>query len=342
MRNDFSPSRTATCGTPCARASAAAASALATTCGAGEARSPTAHSSAALVCRSGMNARSTSRSSTTPTMPTAGRAEGEADRAGTLDHVGLADQPLGLGVGGVVDARPLHAFVDAALVGGVVGHRGRAGVPVQVVLGEVQHHGGLGAHGPGVVELEAGELDGQDVVRRRVHHRLGHRAADVADRRAAQARGGEDRVEHLDRRGLAVGAGDAQPGGGGAGRVAQPPGELDLAPHRDAAPDGLRQQRRARLPARRGDDHVDVVGQRRGRARAEPDLGAQHLEQGRLLLVALGVLVERRDLRAEVGQVVGGGEPGDAEAGHDRTDAGPVVAAAEVLDTDHAPATHWA
>ena len=71
-------------------------------------------------------------------------------------------------------------------------------------------------------------------------------------------------------------------------------------------------------------------------------LGAQHLQKRRLLLVALGVLVERRDLRAEMGQVVGGGEPGHAEAGHDRTDTRPVVAAAESLDTDHEPATHWA
>ena len=52
--------------------------------------------------------------------PDAGHAEGEADGAGALDHVGLADQPLGLGVGDVVDAGALHPLVDAPLVGGVV------------------------------------------------------------------------------------------------------------------------------------------------------------------------------------------------------------------------------
>ena len=51
--------------------------------------------------------------------PDAGHAEGEADGAGTLDHVGLADQLLGDRVGDVVDAGALHALVDAALVGGV-------------------------------------------------------------------------------------------------------------------------------------------------------------------------------------------------------------------------------
>ena len=57
----------------------------------------------------------------------AGHAEREADRAGALDDVGLADQPLGLGVGDVVDAGALDPLVDPALVGGVVGHRRRAG-----------------------------------------------------------------------------------------------------------------------------------------------------------------------------------------------------------------------
>jgi hypothetical protein len=210
-----------------------------------------------------------------------------------------------------------------------------------VVLGEVQHHGGLGAHRLCVVELEARELHGQDVVRRGVHHRLGHRAADVAHRRATQPGCAEDRVEHLDGGGLAVGARDAQPRGGGL-RVAQPPSELDLAPHWDAARGGLGDQRSRRLPAGRGDHDVDVVGQGRGRARAEADLGAEHLEQGRLLLATVGALVERDDTGAEVGQVVGGGEPRDAEPGDDRPDPGPVVTAAEVLHMLHAPMTHWA
>ena len=40
--------------------------------------------------------------------PDAGHAEGEADRPGALDDVGLADQLLGLRVGDVVDARALR------------------------------------------------------------------------------------------------------------------------------------------------------------------------------------------------------------------------------------------
>ena len=49
----------------------------------------------------------------------------------------------------------------------------------------------------------------------------------------------------------------------------------------------------------RGDEQVDVVGQRRGRARAEADVGAEHLEQlgllGRSLPAAAVGLVERGD-----------------------------------------------
>ena len=210
-----------------------------------------------------MNARSARKSSTMPTMPIDGHAEGEADGAGALDHVGVDDEALGLRVGDVVDGGALDAFVDAALVGGVVGHRVRAVVPVEVVLGEVEDDRGLGAHRLCVVELEAGQLDGEDVVGLGVHDRLDDRPTDVADRRTAQAGRAQDRVEHLHRGGLAVGAGDGQPGGGVLG-IAQPPGELDLAPDRDAAGRGLREQGRGGLPARRGDEHVDVVGQRVG------------------------------------------------------------------------------
>ena len=97
-------------------------------------------------------------------------------------------------------------------------------------------------------------------------------------------------------------------------------------------------------PARRGDQDVDVVGQRRGAAGAEPDGRAEHLEQLGLLglLVPLGRLVERGDRRPEVGQVVGGGEPGDAEPGDDRADAVPGVVPAEVERGGHSRATHSA
>ena len=81
------------------------------------------HSSAALVSRCSTKARSARMSSTTPTMPTRGHAEREADRPRALDDVGLADQRLGHRVGDVVDAGPLDALVDPALVRGVVGHR---------------------------------------------------------------------------------------------------------------------------------------------------------------------------------------------------------------------------
>ena len=283
----------------------------------GEARSAIVHSSAALVSRCSMNARSTRMSSTTPSMPDAGHAEGEPDRAGALLDVGLAHQPLGLGVGHVVDAGPLHPLVDAALVGGVVGHARRAGVPVEVVLGDVEHRGGLGAHRVGVVQLEAGQLDGEDVVRLGVHHRLDDRQADVADGDAAQPRGAQDRVEHLHGRGLAVGAGDAQPRASAWSRVAQPPGQLDLAPDRDAAGAGLRQQRggRAASPARSPATSTSS-GSVAVAPAPEPDVGAEHLEQ-------LGLLGRRRPSPvsssattrgAEVGEVVGGGEAGHAEA----------------------------
>ena len=257
-------------------------------------------------------------------------AEGEPDRAGALDDVGLLDQVHGGLVGDVVDARPLDAFVDAALVGGVLLHRG---VPVEVVLGDVEDHGGLGGHRGGVVELEGGELDGEDVVGLGVHHGLDDRQADVADGDGPQASRTQDVVEHLHGRGLAVGAGDRQPGGGIVG-VAQPPGELDLSPDRDPALARLREQRRRRSPTGRGDHDVDVVGQHVGGALAEAYVGTQDTEELGLLLALLVArgLVERDHRGTQVGEVVGGREPRDAEAGHDRLHALPGVVAAELVE----------
>ncbi len=100
-----------------------------------------------------------------------------------------------------------------------------------------------------VVQLEARQLDRDHVVRLGVHDGLRQRQADVAGGDAAQPGRAEDRVQHLHGRGLAVGAGDAQPRGRVLG-VAQPPRQLHLAPHRDSALPRLHQQRRVGAEAR--------------------------------------------------------------------------------------------
>ena len=279
-----------------------------------------------------------------PEHPDARRAEGEPDGPGAVLHLGVADQLLGDLVGHVVDARPLDAVVDPALVGGVAGHAAtRSVVPVEVVLRDVEHRGRLRLDRGGVVQLEAGELDRQDVVRRGVHHRLDDGQADVAAGDRPQAAGAQHRLEHLHGRGLAVRAGDGQPRRRVLG-VAQPPGQLDLAPDRDASLDRLGQQRRRGRPAGRGHHEVDLVGQLGGGARAEAHRRTQDLQQGGLLAtVARLGLVEGGHPRAEVGQVVRGGEAGDTEARDDGTDTAPVAGATERVDTvGHTPATHSA
>ncbi len=274
-------------------------------------------------------------------MPTAGVPRVKPIGPGALDHVGVADQLLGDRVGHVVDAGELHPVVDPALVGGVVGHPVGSDVPVEVVLGDVEDGGGVRGHRGGVVQLEAGQLDGVDRVGLGVHHRLDDRQADVAARHRGEPGGLEDRVEHLHGRGLAVGAGHAQPGTRVL-RVAQPPGQLDLAPHGYAAPAGLDQQRCGRRHARGGDEHVDVVGQPGGLPRPDPDRGAEDLQEvGLLALRVGGRLGQHGDLGAEVGQVVGGREAGDADADHHRPDTVPGGVPAELVE-GHTPATHSA
>ena len=259
------------------------------------------HSSAALLSRCSMKARSARMSSTSPTMPTRGMPSVKPiARAPSID-VGLPDQPLGLGVGDVVDARALDPFVDPALVGGVVVHARRSGVPVEVVLGDVEDGGRLGAHRVGVVQLEAGQLDREHVVRLGVHHGLDDRQPDVADCDAAQSRGAQDRVEHLHRRGLAVGAGHAEPRGArGSGRAAATrarprptPGCRERSAWASSGAVGFQ-------PGRRHHD-VDVVGQRRGGACPEPYVGAEHLEQLGLLGPVAGVASRRVRRRSRRG-----------------------------------------
>ena len=66
------------------------------------------------------------------------------------------------------------------LGGGVVG---KVGMPVQMVFGDVEHHAGLGPYRRRPVQLEAGQLDGQQVGGRA--QRIQHRATDVAAQAAA-------------------------------------------------------------------------------------------------------------------------------------------------------------
>lgn len=173
-------------------------------------------------------------------------AEGEPDGPAPLDHVGLPDHPLGGGVLHVVDAGHPGALVHAGLGRGI---RLEGAVPVHVVRCEVEAARGERGDAVAVVQLEAGQLDGEDVVGLGVHDRLEDRGADVADRRGAQPGRGEDRGQHLHGRGLAVGAGDGEPRRG-ALAWPQPPGQLDLAPHRDPRRPGRGQHRMVRPPPR--------------------------------------------------------------------------------------------
>jgi hypothetical protein len=90
---------------------------------------------------------------------------------------------------------------------------------------------------------------------------------------------------------------------------------------------------------------VHALGQRRGGAGADPDRRAEHLEKLRLLLLlGVGRLGEHGHVRADVGEVVGGGEARDADPDDDRVHAGPRVGAPEPVDVGgaHAPVTHSA
>ncbi|PLC13009.1 hypothetical protein AUQ48_13230 [Kocuria flava] len=254
--------------------------------------------------------------------------EGEAHRPAALDDVGLLDHPQGLGLLGVVDARDPGVLVDPGLVRGVVGV---AAVPVDVVLGDVEHHGGQRGDRVRPVQLEAGELHGEDVVLDGLAQGVEDRGADVAHGGGPQPAGAQHGGGQAHGGGLAVGAGQAHPlGGAPPGALAHAPGQFDVAPDLHARRDGGPQQRVVGAEPWGGDHQLGAGPVHGGQgvvgALPQVDVGGADDAQG------LGLRAGRRGVRAvddddarpQLHERVGGGEAGDADPGHDHAQPGPV------------------
>jgi hypothetical protein len=149
---------------------------------------------------------------------------------------------------------------EDAQLGLAVGLEGA--VAVQVVLGDVEQDGGVGRERLRVLELERRRLaDHHGTGRKRPGQRR-ERRADVPRDHHRQPGLAVHMADELDRRGLAVRARD-----GHEGVLQQPPADLELAEHRQAA-----------LPGRRDDGRLG----RHPRALGEPAGAAQRLEAVRL------------------------------------------------------------
>src|SRR5215211_3321457 len=153
----------------------------------------------------------------------------------------------------------------------------------------------------------AGQLDGQYVVPLRVQDDLHDRPADVADRCGSQPGSRENRLKHLGRCRLAIGAGDSQPWHDLV-RAAQPPGQLNFAPDRYASISSLAQQRRRGRPAG-GDHQIGIVWKSCGGTWTEPHRATENFKQFSLVgsLVVQNV-VQYRDPGAELEQSIRGRE----------------------------------
>ncbi len=280
-----------------------------------------------------------------PDVARAGGVGGEADGAAALLHLGLLDHAHRGLVAQVVDAGDPGARVDLGLR--VAVRLGRA-VPVVVIVGEVQAHAGqrgqsARAGGGQVVQLEARELDDEHVEAGRVAHGVEHGHADVAAGRDARSALLQHRGRQLGRRGLAVRAGDEDPLRGRCDLVPHAPGELDVAPDGHSLPLGPLQKGMLRPEARRHDEQLGLVGGEGrdvGRVVSAADLDeidADHGQDPRALLV--GRRGRHEHPGPELGEGVGDGEAGDAEAEHDDAQLRPVgVPAGQLIEARHATA----
>ena len=107
----------------------------------------------------------------------------------------------------VVDPRDRDRPAQRPRLGrGVRGHRA---VPVEVVLGDVEHAPRGGHHRRRPVQLEARQLHGEHPPPR--PDRVDHRVADVPAGHGVEPGRAQDRLEHAGGGGLAVGAGHRQP-----------------------------------------------------------------------------------------------------------------------------------
>ena len=137
-------------------------------------------------------------------------------------------------------------------LGGLVGVE--RPVAVEVVLGEVEQHAGVGGEEQRVLELERRHLGDHDRrLRQAGAEERGQRGADVARHHHRQARGAVQVADQLDRRRLPVRAGDDD-------RLVrhQPPAQLELAQHADPGLAGGGDDRRLRGHPRALDHGLDA------------------------------------------------------------------------------------
>ena len=177
------------------------------------------------------------------------------------------------------------------------------------------------------VQLEARELDDQELELCGIAEHVEHRHADVAAWCRADAGSESHMRRQLRCRRLPVRSGDCEPGSRLAELVAQAPGEFDVSPDWRVECLCGRDERVARGEAGRRDDQVGTERvERRNRGLVvliDGDGDIEHLEDAFPFLVVC--LRDDVRLSTELGQRVGDGEPRLPETEDRNGDAVPVV-----------------
>ena len=165
-----------------------------------------------------------------PNLASARHAGGEPDGSCAFDNVGIFYHRLGHRIVHVVNASNLGVFIH---LGFCISIGFETSVPVEVVVGQVEHSANQWLNFSEVVQLKTRKFNNQGVVANFVANRVQNRCSDVSASNCSDSTGVEHCLDQLNRCGLAIGAGYRNPFGRATNLVAQAPGEVDVYPNGD-------------------------------------------------------------------------------------------------------------
>ena len=214
-------------------------------------------------------------------------SESEADGAASFHDISVLDHGDSRLVATVEYGRNTRVLIDPCLGSGIGLRRT---MPIEMVCCDVEAHARMWGQTVRVIQLEARQFNDKYVPADWVPDGVQHGNADISAGDCPTSVRDEHGCCQLHRGGLAICSGHRKPLGRRADFIPQPPGEFDIAPHRDCLPGGPEDQRMTWCEPRRHHDQIRrerrniLVAAVRQVSCDQP--GADHRQERRMLRVA--------------------------------------------------------